>query len=151
VMLSPRLTTVRCWCRLGSRGGAVATRPTVRAGGCRTAAPDVGAPGKERSGTCRPPRPPCPETPLAVWSADAAPADYPDCPERLGVRAPLPSPAQAPSADARRSKRAAEAKRSDTCAPVNSCGMAEVFGSFGDGPHVTVGRGAALPLSGRRA
>ena len=46
--------------------------------------------------------PAVPGSPPAVWSADAAPADYPDYPERLGVRAPLPSPAQISSAQARR-------------------------------------------------
>ena len=94
---------VRNCARLGSRGGAVMTRPAVRAGGCKTVAP-AGDPGKERQGRdgllVRRARKPGLQCGARMPRLQTA-LDYP---ERLGVRAPLPSPAHPPSADARRAQ-----------------------------------------------
>ena len=87
LLLSPSPAVVRYSCRLGSRGGAVMTRPTVRAGGCKTVAP-AGVPGKERRDE--------------MASSSAVPGS-PACSVERGCRACKLPPTQSASASAPRS------------------------------------------------
>jgi len=93
------------------RGGAVDALSMVRAGGCKVAAPVArSTPGKnDRDGLGSPSAVPG-DPPAAVERGRrAAPLPEP------GVRAPLPSPAQTPSAAARRAQRVG--RRSDPANP----------------------------------